>query len=164
PDMAILFDCPHCKHHYNLKDELAGKRATCRNPDCRQQITIPLPPSAAELEATALSALADEAPKPEEKAPVEQGIPMTCNFCNHKWTEPLAKAGKNVLCPNPECRQRLRVPEPKKDQLVDWRQKGTKLPSGAKQNFEKLEGVQDAGEAKIVSGEALREADATGVE
>ena len=64
----------------------------------------------------------------------------------------------------PECRQRIRVPEPKEDVPDDWRQKKTKLPSGAKQHFEKLEGVQDAGEAKIVSGEALREADATGIE
>ena len=89
---------------------------------------------------------------------------MTCNFCGHQWTEPMAKAGKNTLCPNPECRQRLRVPEPKEDVPDDWRQQKTKLPSGAKQHFEKLEGVQDAAEAKIVSGEALREADATGIE
>ena len=76
----------------------------------------------------------------------------------------MSKAGKNTLCPNPECRQRIRIPEPKQETPDDWRQQRTKLPSLAKQAHEKLEGVQDAGEARIVSGEALREADVTGIE
>jgi hypothetical protein len=160
--MAIVFDCPHCGHNYRLKDELAGRKATCKNPDCRQQITIPAPPSGAELEAAALSALADEAKKEEQAAAAEKVIPVTCNFCGHNWTEPMAKAGKNTLCP--ECRQRIKVPEPKEETSQDWRQQKTKLPSLAKQAHEKLEGVQDAGQAQIVSGEALREADATGIE
>ncbi|HEV3437838.1 MAG TPA: hypothetical protein VG122_10790 [Gemmata sp.] len=172
-DMAIEFNCPHCQHFYRLNDTFAGKRATCKNPDCRQVITIPKPVtvpedhpmrSAAELEAAALSALSDESPKEQEKNSTEKVIAMTCTFCEHKWTEPFSKAGKNTLCPNPECRQRLKIPEPKTDEPVDWRQTKTKLPSGAKQNFEKLEGVEDAAEAKIVSGTALREADATGIE
>jgi hypothetical protein len=163
--MAIVFDCPHCKHPYRLKDELAGRKATCKNPDCRQQITIPFPPSAAELEAAAHSALNEDAAAPNGEsgpAPGAKTIPMTCNFCGHHWTEPMSKAGKNTLCP--DCRQRLRVPEPKEDVPEDWRQQRTKLPSGAKERFEKLEGVQDAAEAKVVSGEALREAEATGEE
>src|SRR5580698_4340541 len=149
--MAIDFNCPHCYFPYKLKDEFAGKRATCKNPDCRQIITIPKPaevhvPSAAELEAAALSALNDESSKQQEQAPAEKVIPMTCTFCEHKWTEPFSKAGKNTLCPNPECRQRIKVPEPKSDEPIDWRQTKTKLPSGAKQHFEKLEGVEDAAE------------------
>jgi hypothetical protein len=171
--MAIEFNCPHCQHFYRLNDAFAGKRATCKNPDCRQVITIPKPvtvpddpqmPSAAELEAAALSALADEAPKQQEESLAEKAIAMTCSFCEHKWTEPFSKAGKNTLCPNPECRQRLKVPELKADQPLDWRQTKTKLPSGAKQNFEKLEGVEDAAEARIVSGDSLRKADVTGIE
>jgi len=160
--MAIVFDCPHCKYPYKLKDELAGRKATCKNPDCRQQITIPSPPSAAELEAAAHSALAEDAPHAEDVAPTAKTIPMTCSFCGHRWSEPMAKAGKNTLCP--ECRHRLRVPEPKGDVPEDWRQQKTKLPSGAKERFEKLEGVQDAAEVKVVSGEALREADVMGIE
>ena len=157
--MAIEFNCPHCKEPYRLKDELAGRKATCKNPDCRQQITIPMPPSAAELEATAHSALSDETPKVEAAAaPAEKAIPMTCSFCGHQWSEPMSKAGKNTLCP--ECRHRLKVPEPKEDVPDDWRQQKTKLPSGAKERHEKLEGVQDAADAKVVSGEALRGADA----
>ncbi len=101
--MAIEFNCPHCQLPYKLKDEFAGRKATCKNPDCRQQITIPKPPSAAELEAAALSALSEEAPKEKEQSEAQKLIPVTCKFCDHKWTESIAKAGKNVLCP--ECRQ-----------------------------------------------------------
>ena len=171
--MAIEFHCPYCDHEYKLKDEFAGKKATCKNPNCRQVIVIPKPvtvpdstplPSAEELEAAALSALSDDAPKQNEKESAEKVIPMTCTYCEHKWTEPFSKAGKNTLCPNPDCRQRLKVPELKVEEQVDWRQTRTKLPSGAKQNFEKLEGVEDAANAKLVSGTALREADATGIE
>jgi hypothetical protein len=169
--MAIVFDCPHCRHPYRLKDEFAGKRATCKNPDCRQVIVIPqpstngalapdLPP--AEVEAAALSALAEEAPNPQQgaAAPAEKVIPMACEYCGHKWTEPMAKAGKNVLCPNPECRQRVKVPEPKEDTPDDWRQQKTKLPTLAKGNVEKPADVQDAADAKIVSGEAIRQSGA----
>src|SRR5262249_9156169 len=101
---------------------------------------------------------------PHEAPAAEKVIPMTCAFCQHQWTEPYSKAGKNVICPNAECRQRMKVPEPKEDVPEDWRQHKTKLPSLAKEKHEKLEDVQDAGEAKIVSGKALQEADATGVE
>ncbi len=149
--MAIEFNCPHCATPYRLKDELAGKQAACKNPDCRKVITIPAPkvtvpptsapppakpPAAApakakmglpatakpprrdqtpppkpeDIEAAALAALAD-APK-EEQAP-DAPIPVVCAFCDHKWSEARDKAGKNVLCPNPECRQRNKVPVPK---------------------------------------------------
>jgi len=39
--MAIGFNCPHCQHAYQFKDELAGKTATCKN--CRQKFVIPKP-------------------------------------------------------------------------------------------------------------------------
>ena len=178
--MAIVFNCPHCLEPYRLKDEFGGKQAKCKNPECRQLITIPKAftiredgpkLSDAEAEAAALAALNEEAPKEQEHqeqkqpaAPAEKVIPVTCQFCDHKWTEPWSKAGKNTLCPNPECRQRVKVPEPKEEVPTDWRQAKSKLPSMAKQNFEKLEDVQDAGDAKVVSGSSLREADATGVE
>jgi hypothetical protein len=162
--MAIEFDCPHCGHHYRLKDELAGKAAACKN--CRKKITIPQPvtvpddPPAppVDVEAAAVAALSD-APKAEED-PAKKIIPVECNYCGQKWTEPIARAGKNTLCPNPECRQRIKIPEPKDEGQYDWRQTRTKGPSLAKQNHEKLEGVQDAAEQKIVSGQALKEAGA----
>jgi DNA-directed RNA polymerase subunit RPC12/RpoP len=161
--MAIEFDCPHCGHHYRLKDDLAGKAAACKN--CRKKITIPQPvtvpgddpPAPVDVEAAAVAALSD-APKAEED-PAQKLIPVECNYCGHKWTEPLSRAGKNTLCPDPECRQRVKIPEPK-DELYDWRQTRTKGPSLAKQNNQKLEDVQDAGDAKIVSGQALKEAGA----
>lgn len=39
--MAIVFHCPICQHAYRVKDELAGKTATCKN--CRQKIVISEP-------------------------------------------------------------------------------------------------------------------------
>ena len=183
--MAIAFNCPHCLFAYRLKDEFGGKQAKCKNPECRQLITIPkaitiaedAKLSEAEAEAAALAALADEAAVATETRPTEaeaeagpaapaggKTIAMTCQFCDHKWREPWSKAGKNTLCPNPECRQRVKVPEPKEDVPTDWKQAKSKLPTLAKQNYEKLEGVQDAGDLKMVSGVSLKQADATGEE
>ena len=114
--MAIEFNCPHCQHQYRLKDELAGKTATCKG--CRQKITIPQPITipddapgldAAAAEAAALAALADEPVKAEQDA-ASKIIEVECQFCNHKWTEPLTRAGKNTLCPNPECKHQVEAP------------------------------------------------------
>jgi hypothetical protein len=173
--MAIVFNCPHCEHPYKLKDDLAGKRATCKNTSCRQQITIPQPTGfriadlggivpddatpntatapPADVEAAALAALNETAQEKEETAAADE-IPMTCPHCDHKWAEPFAKAGKNTLCPNEECRQRIKVPEPKKGQVKEnWRSTASGKPSLAKENFEKPTDVMDA-EAKVVSREA----------
>jgi hypothetical protein len=158
--MAIDFQCPHCQHPYRLKDELAGKRATCKNPSCRKVFTIPAPRRAEEIEQLALSTLVDDPPAAE--AVESSSIAMNCNYCGHQWQEPLSKAGKNVLCP--ECRQRLRVPEPQGKATTDWRQAQTRLPSLARQNQEKLDGVVDASEAQLVSGQALSQAGVTEVE
>lgn len=164
--MAIEFDCPHCQHHYRLKDELAGKAATCKN--CRNKIVIPqpitIPDTRLSADEIAAAALADE-PAQAEKDAKERVIAVECQYCNHKWTEPLARAGKNTICQNPECKQRIRIPEPKDDGQYDWRHKKSKLPEGAKDNQPtKLEGVQDAAELQTVSLTALKEADATGEE
>lgn len=169
--MAIEFNCPHCDFAYRgrqaLKDEFAGKTAKCRNPNCRMVITIPQagtatlqpgdtpPPSPPiDVEAAALSVLADA---PAEAA-APQTVAMTCDFCGNTWTEPIEKAGKNVLCPNPECRQRMKVPVPKDHIAQDWRTGGQKGPSLAKENFEKPTDVVDAGSAGIVSRAAIKEA------
>jgi DNA-directed RNA polymerase subunit RPC12/RpoP len=164
--MAIEFDCPHCRLHYRLKDELAGKTAACKG--CRHKIVIPnpvrvpddtplpIPLDAEAAEAAALAALADDAAKTQEDA-ANRTIPVECQYCAHKWTEPIARAGKNTLCRNPECKQRIRIPEPKDEGQYDWRQTRTKGPSLAKQNQEKLEGVQDAAEVKQLSHETVKE-------
>lgn len=170
--MAIEFNCPHCAHAYRLKDEYAGKPATCKR--CREKIVIPQPVtipddapaklSAEELaakEAEAQAALADEQTKVEQDE-ASRVIQVECKHCDHKWIEPLERAGKNTVCP--ECRQRVKIPVPEDVNSQDWRIKNTKLPSMAKQHAEKMEGVQDAGDATMVTGGSLREAGADGVE
>ncbi|MFO0798419.1 MAG: hypothetical protein U0804_13160 [Gemmataceae bacterium] len=177
--MAIEFNCPHCATSYKLKDELAGKKATCKNPDCRQVITIPAPkatvpptagppaakpkpparkaaPKPEDVEAAALAALAD-APK-EEQQP-DAPIPVVCAFCDHKWSESRDKAGKNVLCPNPECRQRNKVPVPKDEKPKDWRAEDTG-PSLRKELFEKPTDVVSSGGGGYVTRKSMEEAGA----
>ncbi|QDU23802.1 hypothetical protein [Urbifossiella limnaea] len=178
--MAIEFNCPHCATPYKLKDELAGKKATCKNPDCRQVITIPapkatVPPTAApsparpkpparkppapkpeDIEAAALAALADA---PKEQQPADAPIPMTCAFCDHKWSESRDKAGKNVLCPNPECRERNKVPVPKDEKPKDWRAEDTG-PSLRKELFEKPTDVVSSGGGGYVTRKSMEEAGA----
>ncbi len=172
--MAIEFNCPHCAHSYRLKDELAGKTATCKT--CRNKIVIPQPVTVpddkpvrltaeemAAKEAEAIAALSDEKAKGEEDEAAKL-IPVKCPHCDHQWTEPIARAGKNTLCPNPECRQRIKIPEPKDMNAQDWRVKNTKLPSMAKDANKKLEDVQDAGDAKMVGLDAMMKAGAIEVE
>lgn len=157
--MPIAVTCPHCQTRYpKIPDGLAGKTVKCKKEECRQDFLVPVPLSAAELEAAALAAL-DDAPAAQAgggTATDQRTIPMTCTVCEHKFAVPFEKAGKNVLCENPDCRARLKVPVPKDEKGVsDWRSANTGRPSLAKENFEKPADVQDA-EAKMVSGEALR--------
>lgn len=132
--MAIVFDCPHCKTNYRLKDEFAGKTATCKNPNCRKVIPIPKPVAVAasskklDVDAVAAAAFSDEPVAQEESGPGEM-IQVTCIGCDHMWQVESEKEGKNVLCP--ECRKANRVPERKKAEKADWRG-GPNKPSLAK--------------------------------
>lgn len=137
--MSISFTCPSCKKAYKVKDEWAGKKATCSN--CQQKITIPRPTPAAaaapaDVEAMAAAALADEAPPPE---PVQQeaaapaattAISFNCPQCDDAVQLPLDMAGKKAPCPS--CRRIIRVPMPTKQEPKDWRKVETRGPSLAK--------------------------------
>ena len=160
--MAIETQCPHCKKAYRLKDELAGKRVTCGNPDCRQAFTVngqasangvtPRPvDSRIDAEAEAAAIFGDE---PAQAAPEDQRkIAMTCAACDNKWDVPWSMQGKNVLCP--ECRHRQRVPEQKTGK-VDWRDPRAGRPSLAR--VEELEGAVGTVDVRHVSGETLKKA------
>src|SRR5207302_8413653 len=130
--MAIVFDCPHCKTNYRLKDDLAGKTATCKNPTCRKIIPIPKPtaPAAKKVNVDELAAalFADESLGGQKAA--EEMIQVTCNGCDHVWFVEASKEGKNVLCP--ECRKQNRVPLRKKEEKVDWRTGADGRPTLAK--------------------------------
>ena len=135
--MAISFTCPHCNEAYkNLKDELIGKRVTCKNPACRKIFVVtvqtpvgavagsaPFPPIASlpskplDAEALAAQAFADE-PKKNEVVK-QQKLPVTCEFCDHKFEVNADMEGRNTPCP--ECRKLVRVPLLKKETQVDWR-------------------------------------------
>src|SRR5207237_3034585 len=58
--MPIAVTCPHCQTRYpKIPANFAGKTVKCKKEDCRQDFLVPVPLSAAELEAAALAALAD---------------------------------------------------------------------------------------------------------
>jgi hypothetical protein len=159
--MAIEFECPNCGERYRLRDDVAGKKAKCKNPQCGKMMLIPqpravtvpptTPPPDHEIEAAAHTHLTEQPPA-AEAAPEVQDIPLNCPACDHKWAVPRSMAGKNVVCP--ECSHRLKVPVPKKDAPTDWRQGGnTGKPSLAKENFEKPKDVVSS-EGQVVSREA----------
>lgn len=142
--MAIDARCTFCRKIYRLKDDLAGKKVTCANTDCRKifQVT-PL-----DADTIAAAALSDEVPV---QAPVEsRTIAMSCVICEHKWNAAWDMQGKNVLCP--ECKHRQKVPEQKENKPADWRTGGGG-PSMAKR--EVLEGVTSARDTSMVSGDTL---------
>lgn len=134
----------------------AASAARPRPSSPRKPVT---PPPPADAESIALSALADEKPD-EVETPIDQpqGIAMTCEVCDHQWTEPASKAGKQTLCP--ECQRRQKVPELKLEQTTDWRQQRAKLPSLARRDDAPLEGVQASTQTQTVSVKAMEDAGA----
>ena len=132
--MAIVFDCPHCKFPYRLKDDRAGKTATCKNPSCRKVISIPKLVGAGasskpvDVDAIAAAAFSDE-PVAQADGGAGEMIEVVCTGCDHTWLVEVAKEGKNVLCP--VCRKSNRVPMRKKVEKADWRG-GPNKPSLAK--------------------------------
>jgi hypothetical protein len=141
--MAIVFDCPHCKTNYKLKDDVGGKTATCKNPNCRKVINIPMPKkpvavaAPADLDAFAAAAFADD---PAAKPVAEEMLPVTCAKCDHHWQVEASKEGKNVLCP--ECRHPNRVPPRKKEEKIDWKTGGGG-PAGRKRETGDTEFIQN---------------------
>lgn len=149
--MPIDTRCPHCQKAYRLKDEFLGKKVKCPTPDCAKPFVVePLPPEAApkpkpapapkktaadlEREAAEAEALAaalfNEAAAPA--AEDTRTVDMTCASCDHKFTVPFDKRGKFVLCPNPECGFRQKVPDKKAEKKIDWRDPNADRPTLAK--------------------------------
>jgi hypothetical protein len=139
--MSIQVSCPHCNRSYRVKDELAGKRATCSA--CKKAFQIPKPaampelaagPAPGDVEALAAAALADE-PAPAPAPPADSGtVDFRCPHCDEEVHVSGALAGKQAPCP--ACRRIIRVPMPVKDEPKDWRTVASRGPSGVRQNVE----------------------------
>ncbi len=150
--MAIEMTCPGCERLYRLKDELAGKKVACKNPDCRRAFvvpsaTAPVAASSGGLDTETLAAMAFR--EDADANPVEaQSVPMTCVNCDHQFTVTADKQGKNVLCP--DCRTPQRVP------FLQKAKQARGGPSLAKQP--ELEGVVSSTDASYARPESFKQA------
>jgi DNA-directed RNA polymerase subunit RPC12/RpoP len=158
--MAIKFKCTNCQAALSVKDDkLAGRKIGC--PKCKTLVVIPQPTAATaaapdeDMEALALSALAEPKPDPGTAQPTDL-MEFECPQCGEQVKMARELAGKNAPCP--ECSRIIRVPMPKTKDPADWRQKDT-LPTGARRDIEPApEGAWEPSQAKGVSTEALTQA------
>lgn len=168
----IKFSCPTCTKPFVVKDQLAGRKATCQG--CKTELVIPkasgepaqiapkpapartapLPPP--DAEAVAAEAFADE---PVKEEPKEVGVvKFACPQCDEPIELSAELAGKRAPCPS--CRRIIKVPELIKQDPKDWR-KVDKIPSAARRDLGPVpEGAWGSSSATVVSREALVEADA----
>ncbi len=171
--MAIVFNCQHCNEPYKLKDELAGKSATCRNPNCRKSFVVPAPAKAVakranppaskpnpepdiDIDSIAAAAFSEEV---EQRGPSGKLIDVTCRHCDHKFNAEADKAGKMTLCP--ECVRPTKVPTGEVEKKLDWRGNDG-VPTLAKRDYGIDAGeVMDAGTTTIVEGKTIAAAGAT---
>ncbi|CAN5183720.1 hypothetical protein BH11PLA2_BH11PLA2_29440 [soil metagenome] len=148
--MAIDAKCPYCSKPYRLKDDLAGKKVTCANQDCRKVFNVVAIVGAPVMDAEtmAMAAFADEPPKESATPGI---IAMACVICDHKWDVPRDMEGKNVLCP--DCKHRQKVPLQKTNKPIDWKDPKARGPREIK--FETLKDVTSARDTTMVSPETL---------
>src|SRR4051812_10131963 len=99
--MAIAFQCPHCQRAYKVKDELAGKKAECKQ--CKKVMIVPATTPAVvdshALEALATAALVAEANAVVTVAPADAPIKWECEYCFEQVEFPADRAGKKQPCP-----------------------------------------------------------------
>src|SRR5438552_313843 len=105
-DMAIAFNCPHCKTKLKVKDDFAGKSVSCK--ECKRPVVVPAPfakpgISHHEAEELALAALSESptngATAPGQDAPVAEGsFQAECPNCMETVEFPVKMAGKQAPC------------------------------------------------------------------
>jgi predicted Zn finger-like uncharacterized protein len=172
--MSIATRCPHCETSYSLKDELGGKRVTCKN--CRKVFPVPaatpnvngvvVAKPALDAEQLALAALSEAAPEAAKKpeAAVEQAkITVKCQHCDFENAFEARMAGKNAPCQNEECRKIIKVPALVKADPKDWRNVAQR-PTLAKVDHADLEGAWGNVQTQAVSREAIVQAEADRIE
>lgn len=100
------------------------------NPDATKSSspqTPEIPPENVEDEA--LAALADEPEPVEDAAP--KTIEFVCQWCDETVQVPIEQGGKQIQCPNAECRRIVKVPMPKVEGKKDWRKMDRRGPAAA---------------------------------
>src|SRR5579862_9596495 len=162
--MPIRIKCTKCQTILGVKDSLAGKKVNC--PKCRFVLSVPAPKPAApaaatprpeDVEALALSTLAEEAPKPA----VVQMVEFECPFCAEMVKLSAELAGKQTPCPNPECKRIVKVPLLKSDKPKDWRQTDPRAAmAGLLKDGAEPDSAWSSAQKMRVSTEALVEAKA----
>lgn len=124
-------------------------------PEPRRPKPAAKPPVDADTLALQALAEADESTIEKEPPPDQRTIAMVCAVCDHSWTEPWDKQGKNVICP--DCRHRQQVPVQKKVEKADWRNPNANRPSLARSDVPVPDNVM-GNETRAVSVEALEQA------
>ncbi len=105
------------------------------------------------VEAEALEAFTDASKPAEDETP--KTIDFTCMYCEQELHLPLEEAGKQMQCPNVECKRILKVPLPKVVEKRDWRKMDRQGPASARINqpeqLEKAWGTEETTQARQAS-------------
>ena len=110
------------------------------------------------IEAEALSAFADE-PKEEADEGPPQFIDFTCTYCDEALHLPIDQAGKQIPCPNAECKRIIKVPVPQVKEKKDWRKMDRRGPAAAIVNQpEAIENAWGTEEATKARQDSLKQA------
>jgi len=114
----------------------------------------PAAPPPESIEAEALAAFADE-PKPEVDDGPPQTIDFTCVYCDAELHLAVDMAGKQIPCPNEECKRIIKVPLPKVTEKKDWRKMDRRGPAAAlinqQEQLEDAWGTEEATKARQAS-------------
>src|SRR5206468_13014381 len=111
PDEYIHLSCQKCGKRLRVKKDLAGGRVRCPNKSCTASLEVPatVPPDREETEGEKKRRQFWKWFKSSER---DSGIRFTCPHCRRHLRVSSKYAGRNVRCPNGDCRQSVIIPLP----------------------------------------------------